>query len=91
MKKNKSISWRHTDVASLNLQGKKAIVVGGTGGLGREITQSFASCGASVVVVGQTFRDAGTSNIQFVKADLSLLSEAQRVAKALPAETADIL
>jgi len=91
MKKDPNISWRHVDAASLNLQGKKAIVVGGTGGLGRAITQLLAARGASVVVAGQTFRDAGNPTIEFVKADLSLMPEAQRVAKQLPAETADLL
>ncbi len=91
MKKDTTVSWRHVDAASLNLQDKNAIVVGGTGGLGRAITQLLVARGARVVVVGQTFRDAGQSNIQFVKADLSLMTEAQRVARELPAETADLL
>lgn len=91
MKRDTSISWRHVDAASLDLQGRQVIVVGGTGGLGRAITQVLAARGASVVVVGQTFRDAGKPNIRFVRADLSLMSEAQRVARELPAETADIL
>ncbi|MBS1004515.1 SDR family NAD(P)-dependent oxidoreductase [Acetobacter thailandicus] len=91
MKKDPSVSWRPIEAAKLNLQGKKAIVVGGTGGLGRAITQRLVTQGASVTVVGQTFRDATKPNIDFVKADLSLMSEAQRVAKELPAESADIL
>ena len=41
--------------------------------------------------VGQTFRDTDKAGIQFVKADLSLMAEAQRVARELSAETADIL
>ncbi len=91
MKKDTSMSWRQVDAAGLNLHGKKAIVVGGTGGLGRAITRLLVARGASVVVVGQTFRDAGAPNIEFVKADLSLMTEARRVAKELPAEAADIL
>lgn len=91
MKKDISVSWTPKAAESLVLKGKKAIVVGGTGGLGRAIAQLLATRGASVVVVGQTFRDAGKANIEFIKADLSLMTEAQRVAKALPAETADIL
>lgn len=91
MKKNPGISWRRVEPASLDLHGKKAIVVGGTGGLGRAISQVLAGRGAHVTVVGQTFRDAGKANIDFVKADLSLLSEAQRVARERLAETADIV
>lgn len=91
MKKDTGIFWRRVDAATLDLQDKKAIVVGGTGGLGRAVTQLLAARGASVVVVGQTFRDAGKPNIEFVRADLSRMAEAQRVARELPAETADIL
>ena len=91
MKKDTSVSWRRVGPASLNLQGEKAIVIGGTGGLGRAIAQLLAARGASVVVVGQTFRDAGKPGIEFVAADLSSLAEAQRIARQLPAESADIL
>ncbi|MDR0776747.1 MAG: SDR family NAD(P)-dependent oxidoreductase [Azonexus sp.] len=75
----------------LDLRNQTAIVVGGTGGLGRAIAQLLAARGARVVVVGQTFRDTGTLGIEFVQADLSLMAEAGRVARALPAEAADFL
>lgn len=68
-----------------------AIVVGGTGGLGRAISRYLALHGARVIVVGQTFRDQGIVNIDFVQADLSLLHEARRVADLLPAEVADVV
>ncbi len=35
---------------------------------------------ASILVVGQTFRDSDIPGIEFIKADLSLMREAQRVA-----------
>jgi hypothetical protein len=44
-----------------------------------------------VIVVGRSFRDADTPGLQFVEADLSTMAEAQRVAKALPAEGLDLL
>jgi NAD(P)-dependent dehydrogenase (short-subunit alcohol dehydrogenase family) len=91
MKKDKSITWHRVDAASLDLAGWKVVVVGGTGGLGRAISKRLASQGASVTVVGQTFRDAGTTGIEFVQADLSLMREADRVAKALPAEQLDLV
>jgi NAD(P)-dependent dehydrogenase (short-subunit alcohol dehydrogenase family) len=91
MKKDKSITWQHVDAASLDLKGWKVAVVGGTGGLGRAISKSLAARGASVTVVGQTFRDAGVPGIDFVKADLSLMREAKRVARALPAEQLDLI
>jgi NAD(P)-dependent dehydrogenase (short-subunit alcohol dehydrogenase family) len=91
MKKDSRISWQPVDAQTLDLRDQTAIVVGGTGGLGRAIAQLLAARGARVVVVGQTFRDAGASGIEFVQADLSLMAEAQRIAKALPAESADWL
>jgi NAD(P)-dependent dehydrogenase (short-subunit alcohol dehydrogenase family) len=71
--------------------GRKVIIVGGTGGLGRALSLRLTSLGAHVTVVGQTFRDAGIANIEFVFADLSLLQEAKRVADLLLAQTADLL
>jgi NAD(P)-dependent dehydrogenase (short-subunit alcohol dehydrogenase family) len=91
MKKDKSITWHRVDAASLDLKGWKIAVVGGTGGLGRAVSRSLASRGASVTVVGQTFRDAGAPGIEFVKADLSRMREAERVGKTLPAEQLDLV
>jgi len=91
MTKDKSITWKHVDAVSLDLHGWKAAVIGGTGGLGRAIARVLASRGASVTVVGQTFRDEGVAGIAFVKADLSSMKEAERVAKELPAEQLDLL
>ena len=91
MKKNKSIRVRRMDAASLDLKGWKVAVIGGTGGLGRAIARVLASIGAGVTVVGQTFRDEGVRGIDFVKADLSLLREAARTAKALPVEELDLV
>lgn len=91
MKKNPNITWERIAVAALDLKGWKVAVIGGTGGLGRAISRVLASRGASVTVVGQTFRDQGVAGIEFIKADLSLLREAERVARALPAETLDLV
>ena len=91
MKKDKTISWQRVDAAHLDLHGKRAIVVGGTGGLGQAIARQLAARGGDVVVVGQTFRDQGNPRIAFVQADLSRMDKAARVARELPAETADFL
>jgi NAD(P)-dependent dehydrogenase (short-subunit alcohol dehydrogenase family) len=66
-------------------------VVGGTGGIGRALSRHLASLGAEVTVVGQTFRDPDISNIKFVKADLSLMREAHRIAAGLRPETLDLV
>jgi NAD(P)-dependent dehydrogenase (short-subunit alcohol dehydrogenase family) len=91
MKKNKSITWKRVPLTNLDLKGWEVAVIGGTGGLGRAISQQLASRGARVTVVGQTFRDAGVAGIEFVKGDLSLMREAERVAKVLPAEQLDLV
>lgn len=90
-KKDARVTWHRVDASSLDLKGIKVAIVGGTGGLGRAVSRLMASRGASVIVVGQTFRDAGVPGIEFVKADLSLMREAKRVGETLPAETLDIV
>ncbi len=77
--------------AELSLSGRKAAVVGGTDGLGRELARNLAARGASVTVVGRTFRDEGTAGIDFLKADLSLMAEARRVGRSLAAEELDFV
>lgn len=91
MKRDKTVAWHRANPSSLDLKAWKVAVVGGTGGLGRAIARVLASRGARVIVVGQTFRDAGVPGIEFLQADLSLMREAERVGKALPAETLDLV
>ena len=91
MKRNKNITWNAIAANKLDLKGKNVTVVGGTGGLGRAFSRLMALRGANVTVVGQTFRDEDIKGISFIKADLSLLSEAERVSNLLPAETLELL
>lgn len=69
--------------------GRRVAVVGGTGGLGQAIARLLAAQGGKVTVVGQTFRDAGTAGLDFLKADLSSMAEAARVGQQLAAEPYD--
>ncbi|KAM9914285.1 hypothetical protein OXX69_000784 [Metschnikowia pulcherrima] len=89
MKVDKSISWIPKKLE--NLSKLNVTVVGGTGGLGRAISKTFAGAGAKVTVIGQTFRDADTKNISFVKADLSSIEKSREVAKTLDVSDTDIL
>lgn len=91
MKRDKHLIWHRPDAHALDVEGKQIAVIGGTGGIGRALSRHLASLGADVVVVGQTFRDAGVSRITFIQADLSLMREANRVAAELPAETLDMV
>jgi NAD(P)-dependent dehydrogenase (short-subunit alcohol dehydrogenase family) len=91
VKRDKTVTWHRVDPSRVDLTGMNVAIVGGTGGLGRALSRFMASRGASVVVVGRTFRDSDMPRIQFIQADLSLMREAQRVAQALPAETLDLV
>lgn len=51
---------------------KKAIVIGGTSGLGRSIAESLATAGAQVTVFGRNIPDTATENMRFER--LNLLS-----------------
>jgi NAD(P)-dependent dehydrogenase (short-subunit alcohol dehydrogenase family) len=89
--RDKNFDWRRVDTRSLDLEGMKVAIVGGTGGIGRALSRILVSRGAAVLVVGQTFRDSDVAGIEFIKADLSLMREAQRVGSLLPAETLDLV
>jgi NAD(P)-dependent dehydrogenase (short-subunit alcohol dehydrogenase family) len=91
MKHDPSFNWRRASAAMLDLKGLNVAIVGGTGGIGRALSRLLATRGAHVTVVGQTFRDGDVAGIDFIKADLSLMREAKRVAQALPAGTLDIV
>lgn len=91
MKTDPSFQLPRFDLSYADVRGKKIAVVGGTGGIGRALARALAGRGAKVLVVGQTFRDASEPNIEFIRADLSLMSEAYRVAALLPAESLDLV
>ena len=91
MKRDKSFAWNRVDASTLDLTGVKVAIVGGTGGIGRAFSRLMDGRGASIVAVGQTLRDSDVPGIDFIKADLSLMREARRVGKELPAETLDIV
>ena len=86
-----SLTIQPVPVESLDLSGRRVVVFGGTDGLGRAIARLAASRGAEVTVVGRTFRDEGVKGLQFVKADLSSMREAQRVGRELAVESTDVL
>lgn len=85
------IPWHRAPLHGLDLHDWKVAVVGGTGGLGRAISRALAAQGATVTVVGRTFRDADLPGLRFLPADLNLLAEARRVAAELPAESLDLV
>ena len=51
MKRDKNLAWRRVDATSVDLEGMKVAIVGGTGGIGRAFSRFMASGGASILVV----------------------------------------
>lgn len=90
MKRDASWNWDRTRATSRDLRGKRIAIVGGTGGIGRGFAHALAARGARVTIVGQTFRDTGVPNIEFISANLESMREAERVGKLLPAEDLDV-
>jgi NAD(P)-dependent dehydrogenase (short-subunit alcohol dehydrogenase family) len=78
-------------VDSSVFSGLKVAIFGGTGGLGRAISQSLLSKGAKVTVIGRSLKDAAHHHRVFVPADLSSLVNARSVARDLAVETWDAL
>lgn len=77
---------------SARLDGKVALVTGGTGGIGRETALGLARLGATVVVVGRDRargeaaveairRESGNANVELMTADLSSLDEVRGLAE----------
>lgn len=91
MKLDPNVTWQKVDVNALDLDGYQAAILGGTGGIGRAIGHLLAVRGATVTIVGQTFRDDGVKGLHFIKADLSLMRDARRIAAELPVETLDLV
>jgi NAD(P)-dependent dehydrogenase (short-subunit alcohol dehydrogenase family) len=88
---NKNLTWQPVSPESLDLSGKRVVVVGGTGGIGRAFSRLMAARGAQVTIVGRTFREVDTPGIRFMKADLELMSEAVRIGRDLSAEELDLV
>jgi NAD(P)-dependent dehydrogenase (short-subunit alcohol dehydrogenase family) len=88
---DRSLTIQPVPLESLDLRGRRLIIVGGTDGLGRAIGRVAISRGAEVTVVGRTFRDPGVTGLTFVQADLSSMKEATRLGRELAVESADVL
>lgn len=76
------------DEKMTTLQGKTAVFVGGTNGIGRALAKAATAAGARVIVVGRKCRE---SNVEFIESDLSLMANARKVAEHLKTEAIDFL
>ena len=78
-------------MSTMDLQDKRALITGGTSGMGSAVALSMAEKGASVIITGRdetrgasTVEEirAGGHDAQFIAADFSEMSEVRRVADA---------
>lgn len=83
MARDNSIQWNPEDVKKFDFSLVKALIVGGTGGLGRAIATNLHEKGADVTIVGQSLRDTEDNKLHFIKADLSLVKNCEKVASDL--------
>ncbi|KUN80952.1 oxidoreductase [Streptomyces bungoensis] len=75
-------------IAGIDLTGRRAVVTGATGGLGRETARALASAGAEVTVAGRTLQSA-TAVAQEIAAETgNSLTRAARLDLADPASVA---
>lgn len=80
--------WSVIEPETTDLKGKSLLVIGGTSGLGQAIAKNAVECGASVTVVGRSFKD-DPEKITFVQADLSSMKEAKKIGETV--EPADVV
>jgi NAD(P)-dependent dehydrogenase (short-subunit alcohol dehydrogenase family) len=82
------------DIAtSLRLDGRTAVVIGGTGVLGSRIAATFAQAGARVVIVGrdetkaadvlELLKNAGLTQVTFRRCDVSIRAELASLVEAI--------
>ena len=85
------LKWNRRKLESDSLLGKKVAIIGGTGGIGRSLAKELTSKGAEIIVVGRTFLDQDNPRIRFIRADLSSLKTAKKIAQDLPAESLNMI
>ncbi|CCK68304.1 putative short-chain dehydrogenase/reductase KNAG_0A06460 [Huiozyma naganishii CBS 8797] len=84
-KLDKEIKWdKALDVDhAVDFKQVNVAVIGGTGGLGRAISEELVAKGCNVTVVGRTFKELPQDNLLFLKADLQFVKDAEAVGEQL--------
>jgi NAD(P)-dependent dehydrogenase (short-subunit alcohol dehydrogenase family) len=70
---------------TLSLEGRQAVVVGGTKGLGAAVVRRLADAGARVIAVGRSQPDETRAD-RIVRADMTIFGAADLVARAVAEE-----
>jgi NAD(P)-dependent dehydrogenase (short-subunit alcohol dehydrogenase family) len=73
------------------LASTNALVVGGTGGIGKALTDQLARRGAKVTIVGRKAPEGLPENVKFVSADFNSVKVARETARGLKDEVFDLI
>ena len=74
---------KNQDNQSKDLEGKIALVTGGTKGIGKAIADRLAQAGAKVIITARNHPEKTDFNSHFIPADLSLASDVIKVAEEI--------
>jgi NAD(P)-dependent dehydrogenase (short-subunit alcohol dehydrogenase family) len=70
----------------VELEGKRAVVTGGTRGIGRAVADTLVAAGAQVVAVARTAPESDDTRARFVQADLASAGGSEVAASAVRAQ-----
>lgn len=73
----------------MSFKGKKALIIGGTSGIGKATALSLKEQGAEVTVVGR--KDPASPGLSFIKADLYKREDVESLIKAIDSTSFDYL
>ena len=68
---------------NLELSGKRALVTGGTQGIGQAIADLLVAAGARVMVAARSLPEAGSAAVRYVQADVSSAAGSDALAEAV--------
>ena len=74
----------------MRLEGKRALITGGLGGIGRKVAQRFAAEGAELALADAASGESPVADARCYTADLSRVSECRRLAAAVEADLGPI-
>ena len=73
----------HTPQKNTSLEGKIALVTGGTKGIGKSIADRLAQAGATVIITARSKSEEANPSFHFIAADLSIEGESARIASEI--------